>query len=152
MENEILSATNHPEHKLHDVYAKGTQDTLIKNLANTRYTNPILQNSTPQQCTQANFSRYQQNIQHILLQLLGQINFIHKTFTAKQHIPTHEIQDSIIGAEAQCKLLEEYCTFFKSNDLPLPYYYLGSIAHTLKPIAGNIQESITDQEAETSQS
>ncbi len=122
-----------------------TKKQIIKDLETIKYTNPLLENTKNKNLTEENFSNYQENIKNILIQLLGNISFIKIVFTPEEIIKKDRIQNNLSEAKKQCKFLEEYCIFLNKPNIPLPYTYLWSITHKLKPTAENIETSIYNE-------
>lgn len=124
----------------------------VKNKKNTgvSYTNILFQNIQAQNFTQKNFPVYQKNLLKILDKLMDNIHNIWTHITEENINNIERVAPHMKKASTQCRLLWEYCEFFKEStkEIPLPYRYLGDTAHKLKPYALSIQGFIDQYHTE----
>lgn len=99
------------------------------------HTIPDIGPTATKKLNQNNFLHYQTDIKQTLLYMIGHLNFLYTNMTIENAQNQVRIQTNIAEIEVQCHVLQKYCNELKAPDIALPYKYLGSVIHTLKPIA-----------------
>lgn len=95
--------------------------------------------------TEVNFHVFQKDISKILLHLMAYTNGVWIQMTPANLKDDFRVDVNIEWLEKQCRLLWEYCDYFKNftDEIPLPYIYLWEVAHSMKPFAGNLNTFIS---------